>query len=251
MDQNDLKIALGGDPTKMATAFKRLANVQAILTGAVTTYAATSQSQKKQEPQYVYVNGVAQFAGYKVYTYTRNEANVSVTAALIRVSDGSTLHTAPAKWNQWAEGSPPKYDPYACASTAVDNVVALLVQQFAIIRKEIKLNPNKALRICTEKYDGKWVEAREVKTTDKKMYLVLALPAECHRNRFRMTIVRKDQRKVLASLKLTWTKSNDPDGKGYTFDPNDVATKGGGPGWYEVKFHSGDEPVLRRAFQIR
>ena len=250
MDQNDLKIALGGDPAKAATAFKKLANVQAILTGAVTTYAATSQSQRKQEPQYYYVKGVQRFGGYRVYTHTRNEANVSLTASLIRVSDGAALHTAPAKWTAWAEGSPPRYDPYACASAAVDNVVALLVQQFAIVRKKIKVDPNKVLRICTEKYDGKWIEARDIKTTDEKMYIVLALPPQCDRNRFRMTIVRKDQREVLASLKLTWSRRNDPDGKGYTFDPKDVAAKGGGPGWYEVKFYSGEDPVLRRAFHI-
>jgi len=251
MDEQDLKLALGGDASQMASAFKKAGNVQAILTGSVSTYAATSRSQRKQIPQYYYVKGVQRFGGYKTFTHTRNEANVATNATLISVSTGTAYHSASARWTAWAEGSPPKYDPYACTSSAVDNVAGQLVQQFAVVRKIVKVNESKALRICTEKYDGKWQEAKQVKSTDDRMFIVVSLPAACDRNRFRMVIVRKDQREDLAVFNITWSRRNDPKGQPFAFSPKAVAAAGGGPGQYEVKFYSGEEPVLRKTFHIR
>jgi len=79
----------------------KLAQVQAILTGAVTTFSATSNQQPKRDPIYAWDRkGRRYIQGYRSYVHTRNEANVSVTAALIRVADGPPLHAtaSPARW---------------------------------------------------------------------------------------------------------------------------------------------------------
>lgn len=253
MDQQDLKIALSGDTSAAADKFKQHTNVQAILIGTVTTFSATSRTQRRKDPQYVYdKRGRQRLAGYRTYDYTRNEANVSVTAVLIRVSDGTTIHSTPrpASRQIYSEGESPAMDPYACAAVAADWVVYQLVAEFAPVRRQISLNPGKALRTATgaEPYDNKWTYSDKFSVTDEKMHVVVALPASCDRNRFRITIVRKGERVDLAFMDIVWTRQYA--GYGYLFNPREIGEKGGGPGEYEVKFYSGPEPVLRRTFKI-
>lgn len=251
MDQEDLKIAFGGDTSAAAGKFRKRTSVQAILIGTVTTYSATSRTQRRKDPQYTRDRrGRKRLAGYRVYNYTRNEANVSVTAVLIRVSDGTTIHATPRPASQQiaSEGESPDMDPYACAALAADWVVHQLVTEFAPIRKQVTLSPGKALRTAAGLYDNKWTYSDKFKATDEKMFVVVSLPASCDRNRFRITIVRKGERVDLATQDLVWTRKYV--GYGYPFSPREIADKGGGPGEYEVKFYSGPEPVLRRTFRI-
>ncbi len=252
LDESDLNIALGADSVAAAGQLKKLTQVQAILVGTVTTYAATSNSQQKQDPVYSYDRkGNAYVSGYRTYVHTRNEANVTVTATLIRVSDGSTIYATPepAFARVWAEGSPPSKDTNACASEAAGTVAANLVSTFAPTRREIKVDENKALRIASELYDNKWTYQDTFQQTDEKMFVVVALPSSCDRNRFRVTIIRKGERQDLVTQDIQWDKKHG--GFGYLFSPKDIAAKGGGAGEYEVKFYSGPEPIMRRAFRIR
>jgi hypothetical protein len=251
MDENDLQIALGGNADAAAGQLKKLTQVQAILVGTVTTFAATSNSQPRQDPVYAYdSNGNAYVSGYRTYVQTRNEANVSVTASLIRVSDGTTIYATPQPLfaRVWAEGSPPAKDIHACSLEASAMVASLLVETFAPVRKQIKVSPSKALQTASELYDNKWTYKDTFKPTDEKMYVVLALPASCDRNRFRLAIVKKDQREELATQDIKWSKEHG--GFGYAFSPSKIAGKGG-PGEYEVKFYCGPEPVMRRKFTIK
>lgn len=250
MDESDLQIALGTDSTAATEKLKQLTQVQAILIGTVGTYAATTNSQPRRDPIYsTNRNGTTFISGYRSYVWTRNEANVSVTASLIRVSDGTTIYATPQPaWSRvWAEGSPAKKDPNACLAEAANSVGNQLVATFAPIQREIKINPAKALRTATELYDNKWTYRNSFRSTDEKMYVVLALPASCDRNRFRLVIVRKNQREELASQDVTWDKKHA--GFGYLFSPKALFQKGG-PGDYEVKFYSGAEPVMRSTFRI-
>jgi len=251
IDESDLRLALGDGSAAATDKLKKLTQVQAVLTGTVTTYAATSHNQNRQDPVYaVSPQGVTYVAGYRRYVWTRNEGNVSVTASLIRVSDGTTLYATPQPiWARvWAEGSPPGKDGHACLAEAADKVALQLVGIFAPIRKQVKVNPSKALRTATELYDNKWTYSDTFKATDEKMYVVVSLPPSCHRNQFRLVVVRKGHRKELASQDIQWDKQYK--GFGYVFSPKQIAAEDG-PGLYEVKFYSGPEPVMRHTFRIK
>ncbi len=253
MDESDLNIALGADPVAAAGQLKKLTSkVQAILVGTITTYATTTNKQQKRDPVYAYDRkGNAYISGYRSYVHTRNEANVSVTATLIRVSDGSTIYATPKPaWARvWAEGSPPNKDAHACAADAAGRVASQLVATFAPTRRQIKINEGKALRTASELYDDEWTFQKKFSADADKMYVVVALPPSCDRNRFRLAIVRKDQRRDLASQDIQWDKKHK--GFGYVFSPKEIAANGGGPGEYEVKFYSGAKPIMRRKFKIR
>lgn len=251
MDESDLRIALSEDAAAAVTKFRKFSDVQALLTGTVTTYAATSNRQNKRDPIYgLDRRGNTVIRGYRSYVHTRNEANVSVTSVLIRVSDGTTIYsTAQPAWARISsQGSPPRKDIYACAEQATDHVVAQLLEHFAPVRKQIKINPSKALRTATELYDNEWTFAKVFSAEDEKMYVVVALPPCCDRNAFRLTIVKKDRREDLAAQDIIW--SNKHTGFGYLFSPKQIAAKAG-PGQYEVKFYSGPKPVLKREFTIK
>jgi hypothetical protein len=251
MDESDLQIAMGGNSAAAADKLKKLTQVQAILVGSVTTFSATSNSQPQQVADYAYDSKGNQYiAGYHTEVQTRNEANVTVTASLIRVSDGTTIYATPQPlWARvWAQGSPPGKDIHACSSEASAMVAAQLLETFAPVRKQIKVDRSKALQTASELYDNKWTYKDKFKPTDQKMFVVVALPASCDRNRFRLVIVKKDQREDQATQDFTWSKEHA--GFGYAFDPSKIAAKGG-PGEYEVKFYSGPEPVMRRKFTIQ
>lgn len=248
MDEADLQAALSGNPGN--TDFSKMMNVDAILTGAVTTYAATSANRSVQKPVYNYgPDGTAYVARTISQTFTRNEANVAVTASLLRKSDSTTMHSTPGPVHRqyWADGSPPRVDVYGCAAVASDQVVALLVEQFAVVRKEVKIK-SKAIQTAKGLYDNKWEFSKKFSTTDEKMFVVVELPSSCDRNRFRITVVRKDERVDLAEKTFAWTTQYRT--FGYDFSPKDIAAKGGGPGEYVVKFYSGPEPVLEQKFKI-
>ena len=251
MDERDLQLAVSENPAAAAGKFKKLGgvDVQAVLMGSVTNYSATTQSQQRQEPQYWYDNkGNRQFQGYRVYTWTRNEGNVAVTATLYKVS-GETIHSAtPAPAQSFAEGSPAQSDAFACRTDACLKMTGALLGEFAVVRRIIKVDPEKAFRTASELYDNQWTWADKFRAGEESMFVVLTLPAECDRNRFRISIVRKDERRELASQDLVWSKQYG--GFGYKFSPKAIAEKGGGPGDYVAKFYSGPEPVMTTSFRI-
>jgi hypothetical protein len=255
-DQVDLMLyARGGDAAAAAEKFSTLKNVQAILVGTVTTYSATTQRQHRREPIYAYNRRTKQsyIAGYREYDHVRNEANVAATAALIRVPGGQTVHATagPVGATSWSEsgsgGSAPSRDPYRCLADAAQQTVAQLVREFAITRREIKVSPDD-FRTAQDLYEGEWDFSDEFAADDDEAYVVLKLPACCDRNRFRLTIVRKDQREYLHEREFTWDAQY---GRyGYRFSPQSVAAAGGGPGTYVAKFYSGQKPVLEHDFRI-
>ena len=254
LDEADRQALLTGkDANRVIERFKKRGEVQAILIGQVNTFSATSQSQRKKDPipAYNQYTNTWYVAGYKEYVWSRHESNVSVTARLIAM-DGTTLYSmpTPATGHAWAEGSPPKYDPYACRTAATRQAVSRMLWHFAIIKTEIKVDPKKVLQTATRFYDGEWKTTDKFRTTDEKGIIVLSLPPEADRNVFKLTVVRKGTEEDLITQKVTWTSKWSAYGHGWAFSPKDTAEKGGGPGTYTVKFYSGPKPVIRRDFTI-
>ncbi len=252
LDQQDLQQALS-DNANLAAQMRGDAtlDVTAILVGTVTTYACTTRSEHRVEPQTIYDNkGNAIGVSNKQYTHTRNEGNVTATAALVRVTDGSTIYatSTPATWQAYAEGSPPSADQYACLADARRNVVQQLLAQFAVTLQEIEVKEKDAFRTARDLYDNQWEWANKFTTADEKAFIVTTLPVCCDRNRFRITIVREDQRQDLWETDLTW--SREFGGRGLEFSPAEIARKGGGAGNYVAKFYSGSEPKLTCKFKI-
>ncbi|MHC4294186.1 MAG: CsgG/HfaB family protein [Planctomycetota bacterium] len=250
-DERDLQLELGQDPQKVEAIFARFGDVDAILTGVVSTYSGTTRNERRKDPIYRYnaQTRTNYIAGYRTYVHTRNEANVAATAALLR-RDGSTIYATPVPVHAqyWAQGSPPKKDVYALVTQGSNAVAAQLLEHFAIVRKTIKVDPQKALQTASELYEDKWNYTDRFSREADKMYVVVALPKTCDRNRFVIRIVRKDQREYLSEQQITW------DGKykgyGYLFNPQEIFAQGGGAGAYTAKFYSGPSPVFTRDFHI-
>jgi len=251
-DERDLQLDLGKDPRKVEALFGSLADVQAILTGVVSTYSGTSRSERRREPIQHYDARTKRWytTGYRSYVHTRNEANVVVTAALLG-RDGSTIYATalPAQAQRASEGHPPKHDVHALLADATTRAARQLLEQFAIITKEIKIDPTKALRTASELFEGKWTYTDRFSPKADQIIVVLQLPASCDRNRFELRIVRKGQREYVAVKKIVWDGSKRS--TGYAFNPKEIVAKGGGPGTYTVKFFAGPEPAFTRDFRIQ
>jgi hypothetical protein len=192
---------------------------------------------------------------YTTTTVIRNQANVGATATLIRVQDGGALHaTGQPAYSQIAdEGSPPQYDVNACRAAAVAQVVNQLLAEFAVTVRKVSVDPGKTMRIATDYYDGKWTEAKNLRASQTKAFVVLTLPALADRNKYRIVIVRKDQRQELGIIDLVWSAGDSTYGKGFEFNPADIAAKGGGAGTYTLKLYNPvlkAEPLLTRDFNI-
>ena len=253
LDQQDLQVAMGGDPTKSASAFRKRTTVEALLTGAVTAYASSSRRYPKQVPvpKMIYVGGKPRMTmTMQTIWVTRNEGNVSATATLTRVKNGESIHsTPPLSFRYASEGQAPSYDQHGCLRMAAEVVARQIKDQFAVVRKTVTVGKD-AFKTATGEYDGEWEYEKTFKTTDKEMYVVLKLPPSCDRNRFRITIVRKDTRNDLALENIQWKASFPKYGKGWKFDPSEIARKGGGPGKYVAKFYPGPKPKLLAEFKI-
>ncbi|HUT57121.1 MAG TPA: hypothetical protein VNA25_04520 [Phycisphaerae bacterium] len=256
----DMQIAFGDDQVAMAAQIRKIStlNVQAILIGRITNYTATKRDERRREPVQVWDPRTKQYVPsgqYRSFVVTRNEGNVAATAAMIRVKDGTTIHAtaAPKQWLQWAQGSPPPMDAYACRSIAVSRVVNQLVEEFAVVRKKIKIKPDETFMLARDYYEGEWAKTKQFSTADPKLTVVLSLPPVCDRNRFRITIVRKGQRENLAEADVLWSSRFPQYGKAYDFSPAEIASKGGGPGQYTAKLYSGMEPkpILTIDFTIQ
>ncbi len=79
------------------------------------------------------------------------------------------------------------------------------------------------------------------------MYVVLSLPPQCDRNRFRITIIRKDERATIVYQDLVW--SSKYGAFGYLFSPKKIVEIAG-PGAFTAKFYSGPEPIMMHDFRI-
>lgn len=253
-NEQDLRTELGMDNKKLVAALRKNANVEAVLIGTVNIYSATERREQRTRPIYQYNQYTKQnqIVGQQPYVFTRNDANVTVSAELIRISDGRPIASTaqPATGHVWAQGSPPQYDKNACLNGALQNAIAQLVSTFAVTRQVITVKPSKDFRTAKSLYDGEWDYEDKFLVSETQASVVLRLPPSCDRNRFRVAIVRKDSRRTLYDKEFVWSKKNSQLGMGLPFDPSQIAKEGGGRGEYEAKFYAGPKPVMKHSFRI-
>jgi hypothetical protein len=251
-NEMDLRTSMGIDNAAIAKRYRAMGNVDAVLVGTVSTWDCTVRNEQRREPIQKYNSNTKTYyvAGYRDFMFTRYEANVAATAALIRVSDGTVIYATPepVRANAWAQGSPPPRDENGCLVEAGRLLVNGLVGHFAVTRRTIEVDEGDDFRTARGLYDNEWDWEDKFSLGEEKAFIVLRMPAVCDRNRFRLTIVRKDCREDLYEKQIVWDKQYG--GFGYEFNPAEVAQKGGGPGKYIAKCYSGPEPVLKHEFKI-
>ena len=252
LSEQDLKIALGSGSTQsMSTVFRKMANVEAFLTGAVTGYSSDSKTTTQRIPQYItnFKTGQRRFVGYQTITTIHNSANVTVTATLSRASNGSSIHdTGPITQPFRSSGTSPRYSEAGCLAQAKLTAVGSMLAQFGIVRKTIEVSGD-ALQTAVSKHDGKWKKSGKFKTSDPKLYAVLTLPDSCEHNMFQVKIAHSKDGPALATRTVRWKKGYSRTGLGLEFSPRKL-----GPGKYVAKFYPGVgedvQPKLFSKFKI-
>jgi len=172
---------------------------------------------------------------------------------LLSQRTGKTIHavTSPAQSHVHDEGNPPKMSMDVCTAVALDNVIYQLVEQFAVIQKTIKVKPKETFFSGTgERYHAEWIRQNDFATTDEKMAMVVAMPAEVDRNPFSIVIIRKDTRADLAETSFVWSRDNPAYGVAFEFCPRELAAAGGA-GDYLARLYVGETAVLEHKFRVR
>ena len=258
LNEQDLQRAFSSDQDAAAAAMVKIGKVQAILTGAVTTcnWPRTRTEVKVRTQQFRSASGVKYTRPVNYYVHT-NEAELKANAVLLRMTPNGpqVIHSCPLRGYVKSTGETPKYSREACMSIARAQIIEQLLDQFAVIRKLIQVKPSEAFFTATDQpYAGKWPKEKKFSlAAGQKIILVLMLPPQCDRNRFKITVSRKEGRADIASFDVQWTKAMSaiPNGKQFILDPADLAAKGGGPGDYVIRLFSGQpKPALEHKIKI-
>ena len=267
LHRSDLKLlaneaelrAAGGDVEALARLLRKRGRAQAILTGAVTQYGAWQHTEWQQRPIYDRKDKKKRkILRYEAYLHARNEAAADATARLIRVSDGAVIHATPlgaAKAKVDSETGDegfqaPDLSPQDCLDQAANQSVAKLLEEFAVVRKQISVARD-AFRTAAGFRDGKWRGGKEFRPTDEVLLVVIDLPPECDRNHFRISIEVKDTGQEVAGLEFTWLRQwSHKEGKEFPFSPDKIVAAAGGGGEFVAKLYSGAEAVLDTKFKI-
>ena len=258
LDEQELQRAFSSDQEAAASAMVKIGKVQAILTGAITTcnWPRTRMKTQVVSKRFYNPNGTSYTRPVRQYVYT-NEAELTANAVLLRITPNGpqVIHSCPVRGHMKSTGTAPRLSREECMSIARAQVVQQLIENFAVVRKMIKIKPSEAFFTATDQpYAGEWPKSKKFSASSgQKIILVLILPPQCDRNRFRITVSRKDRRTDLAAFDVRWTKamSAAPNGKQFILNPADLAAKGGGPGDYVIRLFSGQpKPALEHKIKI-
>jgi len=259
LNEHDLQMAFSNDEQVAASAMAKIGKVNAILTGAVTTcnWPPTRSEYRVISQRFYNPNGTSYTRPIRQYVYT-NEAEITANAALLRITPNGpvTIHTTPVRGYVKSAGPKPQHSREACLAIARAQVVRQLIDEFAVVRKIIKVKPSESFFTATgQPYAGEWPDTKNFSiSSGQKIILVMKLPPRCRRNRFTITVNKKDDRKELFRQEVSWTRemSANPGGKQFVFDPSDLASRGGGPGQYVIRLYSGQpKPAIEHKIKIK
>ena len=251
MDQQDIEIFAGtGDASATAARF-RGKEVQALIVGAVTMYEVSRDVQHHSEPvMSTDRQGRRYQSGTRNYTVTRIEATVSVSAAMIRVSDGTQIHaTSMATGKAEEVGERVRRDQHECLRVATEDAVNQLVEQFAVVNKEVSIGKD-AIRLARSGAGGQRNFTDKFSVNDRRATLVVTLPDSCDRNAFSWVICRDKGDIELDGDSFVWSRSAGRGGMTWEIVPAQIAQDGGGAGSYVAQLLSGQSVVATRKFKL-
>ncbi len=226
-------------------------SVQALIVGRCNRFDYTTRHETRYMAVPIWgqdANGYPIITGYNQvpYQWYRHEANVNCHVTVLDCKTGRHIAAVNDPISYWAEGSPPKYNAQDCMNAAEQNAVANIVRGIAVTRTQIKLKGD-PIKTATELYDNEWDFEREIPGERESFFAVIKLPPEADRNQFKIAIVPKESREVLAERQFTWSKQYER--YGYPFEVKPLLDKNG-YGEYKAKLYSGPEPIATYNFTI-
>jgi len=248
--EQDLAVA-GVVEADLARKIGRLKSVQALVCGVCDQYETTTRKETRYNTVPTWGRnrqGQPVVTGWKKipYPWTRHDAVVECHVVVIDTVTGRQIAAVHDPSSTWASGSPPKYGAPDLLRYAEQDQINRIVRAIAVTRTEVKLKGD-VLKTATELYDQEWDWEKRITPEDGKFYVVVHLPPEADRNSFKIAIVPKGERDVVAEKPFVWTKTVAR--RGYSFGVTDIVGKHG-YGEYQAKLYSGPEPVARYNFNI-
>jgi len=250
LSEQDLAMA-GVVEADLARKIGRLKSVQALICGVCNRYEVTTRNETRYNTVPVWGKnrrGQPVITSWKKipYPWMRHDAFVECHVVVIDTATGRQIAAVHDPSSSWASGSPPKYRPADLLRHAEQDQISRIVRAIAVTRTEVKLDSD-VLKTATDFYDQEWDWEKKVTPEDEKLYVVVHLPPEADRNNFKITIVPKGEREVVADKPFVWTKTVAR--RGYRFGVADIVARCG-YGEYQAKLYSGPEPIARYDFSI-
>ncbi|MHC4983582.1 MAG: CsgG/HfaB family protein [Planctomycetota bacterium] len=257
-----LNLPAEADARNVAQRLRRLGGLQAFITGRVTTFGADNY------PPRVYYHGYRTFSGgrrgrfhfghgYPVYGwdtyypayayYPYMQAYVAVDVALVSVETGEAIYSPPRLEARASSDGYRLYTSQDLLDQAARLVARAVLEELAVVRKQVKLSPARDLRTARVAEGGRLTFTDSFGADEQEMIVVLRLPAAADQNRFRISIVRKGADEELAAESFIWSRKDDV--RRFVFSPRKLA-ESAGPGEYEVRFHSGPDVVMKHPFKL-
>jgi curli biogenesis system outer membrane secretion channel CsgG len=211
------------DDAAIAKAVGELPDIDAFITGKVTTFAAASYAYRWSDRGYGYAHytyGPDWY--YPIQFYARNEAVVAAQARLVRVADAEVLTATrgEARATVFSQGDPPHLTPDECSAKAAEKVADQLVRRFAPVRRTVRVSPDQALRTARGKDGGRWAFTDTFDAERDTVHVLLSLPPEADLNRFAIELSREGDSRVLARREFVWTARDAV--REFTFDPREL-----------------------------
>jgi len=259
LSDQELQIAGGGDPNQSVSAMRKVPQVQAILSGVVTTcnWPHTRKDTTVTTERVRGRRGRVHIRSIEHHIYT-NEAEIKANASLVRItpSGSQIMHSVPVHAYVKSTGEAPELTRDACLTAARDQILQALFSEFAVIQTTINVIPSEAFFTATgQPYAGKWPKSKIFSISQGgDIVLTLILPKSCERNKFTITVSRKKTISDLISYEVFWTNemTTSPAGKQFIFTPAELAKMGGGPGDYVFKLYtSRSKPDIEHKIKIK
>jgi hypothetical protein len=254
-----LAIRPGDDETAIAATLRKLGGIQAFVVGRVKVLSADRWAATDVVSPHVWYGGGygwgrggwRQGVGWSAPIYAHSahgQAFAAMTAAVVRVSDGRRLYTTagPVTARVSTEGYPPP-TPGELLDQAARAAAERLVAEVAIVERELKIKAGKVLRTGRRRWDGTVKYTDDFDREDEQMLVVIRLPAEADRNRFRLTVSREGAEEPIAEEQFAWSRTQEA--KEFSFSPSDLA-KAGGTGEYKIRLYAGRRLLLTEDFDI-